>query len=79
MILKECTMIYEMGYEISARNHGCLHPNGRFKHDFSHGWRYFGFEETYLCQRIYSHEYEIMRYSILRLTFRDYNCGGNEL
>jgi hypothetical protein len=27
MILKECIMIYEMGYEISAGNHGRMHPN----------------------------------------------------
>jgi len=36
MTIRECVTIYEMGYEISARNHGRLHPNGLIEHGLRH-------------------------------------------
>ena len=57
MIIKGHIVLYERGNEISAGNHGRLHPNGPHKHGLRHGRGYFGFEETYLCQRRHSHEY----------------------
>ncbi len=64
MILKECIMIYEMGYEISAGNHGRMHPNGLHEHGLRHERRYFGSGPLY--HRYHPHQYDDNPGNLLR-------------